>query len=158
MEAPLREVMERFEVFDEEGHPFPLEKLPGRRALGGEDGLKFSPGTLTPHGEALRITELSLCREAATIGSTPAVANAVIDALEPWGVTHLDVPMTAEKVWRAIQGGTLSAAADYSPARSETRKTTGRTTWSGLLFVKAGWSGRTLETYRLGKYLSAPSR
>jgi CO/xanthine dehydrogenase Mo-binding subunit len=50
--------------------------------------------------------------EAATIGSTPAVANAVIDALEPWGVTHLDVPMTSEKVWRAIQGGTTSAAAD----------------------------------------------
>jgi carbon-monoxide dehydrogenase large subunit len=50
--------------------------------------------------------------EAATIGSTPAVANAVIDALEPWGVTHLDVPMTAEKVWRAIQDGTTSAAAD----------------------------------------------
>jgi carbon-monoxide dehydrogenase large subunit len=50
--------------------------------------------------------------EAATIGSTPAVANAVIDALEPWGVTHLDVPMTSEKVWRAIQDGTTSAAAD----------------------------------------------
>jgi aerobic carbon-monoxide dehydrogenase large subunit len=43
--------------------------------------------------------------EAATIGSTPAVANAVIDALEPFGVTHLDVPMTPEKVWAAIQGG-----------------------------------------------------
>jgi aerobic carbon-monoxide dehydrogenase large subunit len=43
--------------------------------------------------------------EAATIGSTPAVANAVIDALEPFGVTHLDVPMTAERVWNAMQGG-----------------------------------------------------
>jgi CO/xanthine dehydrogenase Mo-binding subunit len=43
--------------------------------------------------------------EAATIGSTPAVANAVIDALEPWGVTHLDVPFTPERVWRAINGG-----------------------------------------------------
>jgi len=42
--------------------------------------------------------------EAATIGSTPAVANAVIDALEPWDVTHLNVPFTPEKVWRAIQG------------------------------------------------------
>ena len=41
--------------------------------------------------------------EAATIGSTPAVANAVIDALEPWGITHLDVPFTPERVWRAIQ-------------------------------------------------------
>jgi aerobic carbon-monoxide dehydrogenase large subunit len=43
--------------------------------------------------------------EAATIGSTPATANAVIDALEPWGITHLDVPCTPEKVWRAIHKG-----------------------------------------------------
>jgi len=40
--------------------------------------------------------------EAATIGSTPATANAVIDALEPWGITHLDVPFTPQRVWRAI--------------------------------------------------------
>jgi carbon-monoxide dehydrogenase large subunit len=43
--------------------------------------------------------------EAATIGSTPAIANAVIDALEPFGVTHLDVPMTSQKVWNAIHDG-----------------------------------------------------
>lgn len=40
--------------------------------------------------------------EAATIGSTPAMANAVLDALEPWGIHHLDTPLTPEKVWRAI--------------------------------------------------------
>ena len=38
VEASLREVMETFEVFDEEGRPFPLEKLPGRKALAGEEG------------------------------------------------------------------------------------------------------------------------
>jgi PAS domain S-box-containing protein len=38
VEASPRELMERFEVFDEEGRPFPLEKLPGRRALVGEEG------------------------------------------------------------------------------------------------------------------------
>jgi carbon-monoxide dehydrogenase large subunit len=42
--------------------------------------------------------------EAATIGSTPAVQNAVIDALAPFGVRHLDMPFTPERVWRAIQG------------------------------------------------------
>lgn len=42
--------------------------------------------------------------EAATIGSTPCVANAVLDALAPVGVRHLDVPLTPEKVWRAIGG------------------------------------------------------
>jgi carbon-monoxide dehydrogenase large subunit len=49
--------------------------------------------------------------EAATIGSTPAVANAVIDALTPWGITHLDVPFTPERVWRAIQQASAGAAA-----------------------------------------------
>jgi PAS domain S-box-containing protein len=38
VEAPLQETMERFEVLDEEGRPFPLENLPGRRALRGEEG------------------------------------------------------------------------------------------------------------------------
>jgi CO/xanthine dehydrogenase Mo-binding subunit len=37
--------------------------------------------------------------EAATIGSTPCIANAVIDALEPFGVTHLDMPFRPETVW-----------------------------------------------------------
>jgi len=41
--------------------------------------------------------------EAATIGSTPATANAVIDALEPFGIRHLDVPMTPERIWQAIK-------------------------------------------------------
>jgi carbon-monoxide dehydrogenase large subunit len=41
--------------------------------------------------------------ESGTIGSTPAVQNAVIDALSHLGVRHLDMPLTAERVWRAIQ-------------------------------------------------------
>jgi len=41
--------------------------------------------------------------EAATIGSTPSVANAVMDALAPFGITHLDVPLTPQKIWNAIQ-------------------------------------------------------
>ncbi len=40
--------------------------------------------------------------EAATIGATPTTANAVIDALAPWGIHHLDIPLTPEKIWRAI--------------------------------------------------------
>lgn len=42
--------------------------------------------------------------EAATIGATPCIANAVVDALEPWGITHVDVPATPMRVWKAIQG------------------------------------------------------
>ncbi len=41
--------------------------------------------------------------EAATIGSTPAIHNAVMDALAPFGVRHLDMPLTAARVWEAIQ-------------------------------------------------------
>ena len=40
--------------------------------------------------------------EAGTIGSTPAVVNAVIDALSPFGITHIDMPLRPERVWRAI--------------------------------------------------------
>ncbi|MFV9504717.1 MAG: xanthine dehydrogenase family protein molybdopterin-binding subunit [Oscillochloridaceae bacterium umkhey_bin13] len=39
--------------------------------------------------------------EAATIGSTPAIANAVADALGHLGVRHIDIPLRPEKVWRA---------------------------------------------------------
>jgi aerobic carbon-monoxide dehydrogenase large subunit len=41
--------------------------------------------------------------EAGTIGSTPAAANAVIDALSPLGIKHLDMPLTPEKIWRALE-------------------------------------------------------
>ncbi len=41
--------------------------------------------------------------EAGTVGALPAVMNAVIDALAPLGVRHLDMPATPERVWRAIQ-------------------------------------------------------
>ncbi len=41
--------------------------------------------------------------EAGTIGATPAIANAVADALSPLGIRHLDLPFTPEQVWRAIQ-------------------------------------------------------
>ncbi len=40
--------------------------------------------------------------EAATIGSTPAIQNAVIDAVSHLGVRHIDMPCTPERVWRAV--------------------------------------------------------
>ena len=48
--------------------------------------------------------------ESATIGSTPAVQNAVVDALSPWGVRHLDLPLTPERVWRALDAGADASA------------------------------------------------
>jgi carbon-monoxide dehydrogenase large subunit len=43
--------------------------------------------------------------ETGAIASTPAVVNAVVDALSPYGVTDIDMPTTPERVWRAIEAG-----------------------------------------------------
>jgi carbon-monoxide dehydrogenase large subunit len=43
--------------------------------------------------------------EAGTLGSTPAVVNAAVDALSEFGVTHIDMMLRPEKLWRIIQGG-----------------------------------------------------
>ena len=41
--------------------------------------------------------------ESGCTASMPSVANAIMDALRPLGVKHLDMPMTPARVWRAIQ-------------------------------------------------------
>jgi carbon-monoxide dehydrogenase large subunit len=41
--------------------------------------------------------------ESGAIGATPAVQNAVVDAVRHLGVTHIDLPLTPERVWRAIR-------------------------------------------------------
>jgi carbon-monoxide dehydrogenase large subunit len=42
--------------------------------------------------------------EAGTIGATPALMNAVVDALAPFGIRHIDMPAKRERIWRAIRG------------------------------------------------------
>ena len=46
--------------------------------------------------------------EAGTIGSTPCVVNAVVDALAPFEVKHIDMPLRSEKIWRILRGGSPS--------------------------------------------------
>lgn len=48
--------------------------------------------------------------EAGTIGSTPAVVNAVVDALSPFNVTHIDMPLKPEKIWRLCQANEAASA------------------------------------------------
>jgi carbon-monoxide dehydrogenase large subunit len=48
--------------------------------------------------------------EAGTIGSVPAVVNAVMDALAPFGVKHIDMPLRPEKLWHAMQSKRNGAA------------------------------------------------
>jgi carbon-monoxide dehydrogenase large subunit len=43
--------------------------------------------------------------EAGTIGATPAIVNAIVDALSPYGVKHLDMPARPEAVWKLINQG-----------------------------------------------------
>ena len=49
--------------------------------------------------------------ESATVGSPAAFVNAVIDALQPFGVTNIDMPVTSAKVWEAIQAAKAKQAA-----------------------------------------------
>ena len=63
--------------------------------------------------------------EAGTIASTPAVINAVVDALRPFGVNDIDMPATPERVWRAINGAGADRATAGTVAYGGT--STGRT-------------------------------
>jgi len=51
------------------------------------------------------------CGEAGTSGGLPAVANAVIDALSDYGIRHLEMPMTASRIWQAIRDAEAKQAA-----------------------------------------------
>jgi carbon-monoxide dehydrogenase large subunit len=78
-----------------------------------------------PHADTLPAIEFSYnvvpCRtnplgvkgagEAGAIGAPPALVNAVVDALTELGVDHLDMPLTPERLWRALRGAALPKAA-----------------------------------------------
>jgi len=71
------------------------------------------------------------CGEAGCVGAMPAVANAIVDALSVYGVRHIEMPATPERVWRAIkdaQVGRQSAADEQAP----------------LVPAKAGTEGHTV--------------
>ena len=63
-----------------------------------------TPSTLNPLG-------VKGVGEAGTIASTPAVVNAIVDALRPFGVHDVPMPCTPERVWRAIQEARSEGAA-----------------------------------------------
>jgi carbon-monoxide dehydrogenase large subunit len=95
-------------VYDEEGNPltasFADYTLPtAADAIAFEVSTTETPTPLNPLGA-------KGIGESATIGSTPAVQNAVVDALSHLGVRHVDMPCTPERVWRAVErarAGTL---------------------------------------------------
>jgi carbon-monoxide dehydrogenase large subunit len=88
-------------VYDEEGNPltgsFVGYAFPSSADLPGWEAIEME--TPTPANE-LGVKGIG---ESGTIGATPAVWNAVLDALAPYGVRHVDMPCNGENVWRALQ-------------------------------------------------------
>jgi carbon-monoxide dehydrogenase large subunit len=66
-----------------------------------------SPSTTNPLG-------VKGVGEAGTIASTPAVVNAIVDALRPWGIHDVQMPCTPERIWRAINSGAEKSDRDPS--------------------------------------------
>ncbi len=54
------------------------------------------------------------CGEAGCAGAMPSIMNAIVDALAEFGVTHIDMPATPERVWRAINGRAKDAGGNLS--------------------------------------------
>ncbi|MDN5918363.1 MAG: xanthine dehydrogenase family protein molybdopterin-binding subunit [Pseudonocardia sp.] len=88
-------------LFDEEGQPT-TASLADYRMPTAADLFSFEASTTqTPtHMNSLGAKGIG---ESATIGSTPAVQNAVVDALSALGVRHVDLPCSPQRVWRAVQ-------------------------------------------------------
>lgn len=97
-------------VFDPEGQPL-TATLADYRMPTAADLCPFETAT-TETPTPLNPLGAKGIGESATIGSTPAVQNAVVDALRPFGVRHLDLPCTPQRVWRAIREARAGRAAD----------------------------------------------
>ncbi|MCL2612125.1 MAG: xanthine dehydrogenase family protein molybdopterin-binding subunit [Nocardioidaceae bacterium] len=88
-------------VYDAEGNPL-TSTFADYCIPGAPDAISFTTlNTETP--TPLNPLGAKGIGESATIGSTPAVQNAVVDALSHLGVRHVDLPCTPERVWRAVR-------------------------------------------------------
>ena len=97
-----------------------LGQVFGELGVYGEDGQLLSGSFMDyamPHADLARRVTIQLVMqpsptnqlgvkgvgEAGTVGSLPTTMNAILDALRPAGVTHLDMPASAQRVWQALQ-------------------------------------------------------
>jgi carbon-monoxide dehydrogenase large subunit len=74
------------------------------------DAPPFAPFESRPVPATTNPLGVKGCGEAGCAGSLPSVMNAVVDALSPLGVTHINMPATPERVWRSIQDVKATAA------------------------------------------------
>ena len=91
-----------------------IRKVPGLRGVQRENG-QWRMGALTRHadiqgnadlgpvGKAAALIADQQVRNRGTIAASPAVLNAVVDALRPLGVTYINMPLGPMRVWEAIQ-------------------------------------------------------
>ena len=88
-------------VYDTDGNPRTSSLLDYAFPTANELPRFETDRTVTPtHLNVLGVKGIG---ESGTVGSTPAVHNAVLDALAYLGIEHLDMPLSPERLWRAIQ-------------------------------------------------------
>jgi len=88
-------------VYDADGNPLSASLLDYTAPMATEMPELVTAHTVTP--SPLNPLGAKGIGESGTIGSTPAVQNAVIDAVSHLGVKHIDMPLTSDRVWKAIQ-------------------------------------------------------
>ena len=96
-------------VHDSEGNQLSASLLDYGAPTANELPLFETASTVTP--SPLNPLGAKGIGESGTIGSTPAVQNAVVDALAHQGIRHLDMPLTPERVWRAVRDRRLDEPA-----------------------------------------------
>ena len=72
------------------------------------------PMTIASHSTPCAHNDLGVkgCGEVGTIGSPATVTNAIVDALSPLGVTHIDMPASPSRIWQVIHNASLPKAAE----------------------------------------------
>jgi carbon-monoxide dehydrogenase large subunit len=95
-------------VYDEDGNPLTATLMDYAMPSAAELPSFEAANTQTP--SPLNPLGAKGIGESGTVGATPAVHNAVIDALAHLGIRHVDMPCTPERIWRAIQDAQASRA------------------------------------------------
>ena len=95
-------------VYDADGNPLTTSMLDYTAPMATEMPEVVTAHTVTP--SPLNPLGAKGIGESGTIGSTPAVQNAIIDAVSHLGVRHIDMPLTADRVWRAIREASSTPA------------------------------------------------
>ncbi len=95
-------------VYDEQGQLITGEFMDYAIPRAGDLPVMETARTVTP--SPVNPLGLKGVGEAGTIGATPALANAVVDALSPLGVRHVDLPVKRERIWRLLHKTSRGAA------------------------------------------------